>query len=199
MNLAGTKKIIVPKNTIISTVKLKKKIDGKKKIEGHIKAKDEENVTLVTKKDKKEVVISRNDIKKIRWGYKKPKVKSSMPGNFRDLLSVQNLQDIMANLKSIDPVEPTKAAQKESKPDASAVVLDKAELEVLAAAPKAKKLEKLSEDQIFELMDEMGAAADNGLLTPLALEINEAILNEELILRNKTGTGQDNRTFWISD
>ena len=105
MNLAGTEKISVPKNTITSRVKLKKKIDGKKKIEGHIKAKDEENVTLVTKKDKKEVVISRNDIKKIRWGYKKPRVKSSMPGNFRDILSVQNLQDIVAYLKSIAPPE----------------------------------------------------------------------------------------------
>ena len=105
MNLAGTEKISVPKNTIISRIKLKKKIDGKKKIEGHIKAKDEENVTIVKKKDKKEVVISRNDIKKIRLGYKTPTVKSVMPGNFRDLLSVQNLQDIVAYLKSVVPPE----------------------------------------------------------------------------------------------
>lgn len=105
MNLAGTEKISVPKNTIVSRIKLKKKIDGKKKIEGHIKAKDEENVTIVKKKDKKEVVISRNDIKKIRLGYKTPTVKSVMPGNFRDLLSVQNLQDIVAYLKSVVPPE----------------------------------------------------------------------------------------------
>ena len=98
MNLAGTKKIIVPKNTIISTVKLKKKIDGKKKIEGYIKAQDEENVTLITKKDKKEVVISRKDVRKIRVGYRKPKVKSTMPGNFRDLLTVRNLHDIVTFL-----------------------------------------------------------------------------------------------------
>ncbi len=66
-----------------------------------------------------------------------------------------------------------------------AAALKKAELAVLAAAPKIKELGKLSEDQIFELMDLMGEAADNGLITPLALEINEAILNEELILRNE--------------
>jgi hypothetical protein len=65
-----------------------------------------------------------------------------------------------------------------------AAALKKAELAVLAAAPKIKELGKLSEDQIFELMDLMGEAADNGLITPLALEINEAILNEELILRS---------------
>ena len=69
--------------------------------------------------------------------------------------------------------------------DAPAAALEKAELEALAAAPMIKELGKLSEDQIFELMDLMGEAADNGLLTPLALEINEAILNEELILRNQ--------------
>ena len=105
MNLAGTEKISVPKNTIISRIKLKKKIDGKKKIEGYIKAKDEENITVVKKKDKKEVVISREDIKKIRWGYTAPKAKSTMPGNFRDLLSVQNVHDIVTYLKSIAPPE----------------------------------------------------------------------------------------------
>ena len=66
-----------------------------------------------------------------------------------------------------------------------AAVLKKAELELLATAPKIKELGKLSEDQIFELMDLMGEAGDDGLLTPLAVEINEAILNEELILRNQ--------------
>ena len=81
---------------------------------------------------------------------------------------------------------PAAAAQKESKSDAPAFVLSKAELEVLAAAPKIKELGKLSEDQIFELMDLMDEASENELLTPAALEINEAILNEELILRNKT-------------
>ncbi|HJN01827.1 MAG: hypothetical protein QF907_05190 [Nitrospinota bacterium] len=81
---------------------------------------------------------------------------------------------------------PAQAAQNESKSDAPAFVLSKAELEALAAAPKIKELGKLSEDQIFELMDLMDEAAENELLTPAALEINEAILNEELILRNKT-------------
>ena len=81
---------------------------------------------------------------------------------------------------------PAQAAQNESKSDAPAFGLSKAELEALAAAPKIKELGKLSEDQIFELMDLMDEAAENELLTPAALEINEAILNEELILRNKT-------------
>ncbi|MEE9164802.1 MAG: hypothetical protein V3U15_00910 [Nitrospinota bacterium] len=111
MNLEGTEKIIVQKTTIKSTIKLKKKnTDGKKKIEGYIKAQNEENVTIITNiqgkgfdayKGGKEVVIPRKEIKKIRNGYRKPAVMSIMPGNFRDLLSVKNLHDIVAFLVSI--------------------------------------------------------------------------------------------------
>lgn len=110
MNLEGTEKIIVQKTTVKSTIKLKKKnADGKKKIEGYIKAQDEENVTIVTNiqgkgfdayKGGKEVVIPRKDIKKIRKGYRKPEVMSIMPGNFSDLLSVKNLHDIVAFLQA---------------------------------------------------------------------------------------------------
>ena len=100
MNLKGTEKIVIPKNTIKSTVKLKKKnADGKKKVEGFIKAEDDEKITLV-KKDGSEIAIAKADIKKVRKGYRKPAVMSIMPGNFRDLLSVKNLHDIVAFLKA---------------------------------------------------------------------------------------------------
>ncbi len=78
-------------------------------------------------------------------------------------------------------VLPTAAAPKISK------------LDVPAAAPKIKELERLSEDEIFELMGEMADAADLGLLSPVALQINEAILNEELILRNKNVTDANSK------
>ncbi len=79
----------------------------------------------------------------------------------------------------------TAATPRDEGSDAPAAAHEKAELEAFANAPKIKELGKLSEDQIFELMDLMGEAADHGMLTPLAIEIDEAILNEELILRNE--------------
>ena len=88
-------------------------------------------------------------------------------------------------LLSLSGVLPAVAAPKESKQIAPGSAPTEAELAHLAAAPRIKDLEKLSEDEIFELMDAMGEAADNGKMSPVTLQINEAILNEELILREK--------------
>ncbi len=102
----GSGKATIPKTTIKSRIKKK---DGTK-IEGYIKAEDEENITIVVNiqgkgfdayKGGKEVIVPRKEIKKIRRGYRKPKVMSIMPGNFGDLLSVKNLHDIVAFLQSL--------------------------------------------------------------------------------------------------
>lgn len=105
-NADGSGKIKIPKTTIKSRIKTK----DRKKIEGYIKAEDEENITIVINiqgsgfdayKGGKEVIIAKKDIKKVRKGYKKPTIMSTMPGNFGELLSVKNLHDVVAFLQSL--------------------------------------------------------------------------------------------------
>ena len=68
----------------------------KKKIITGIKKNEDESGIYLTDKNGKELYVSRDKVKK----FKTQKI-STMPGNFKDLLTIQEVADILAYLSTL--------------------------------------------------------------------------------------------------